>query len=169
MHTGVELDDELVAEADLARVEEVLEISDEPAEQLLDELGLHLGGKLLVKRELFYDQVEIVMERVGDSMLNILVQLRVQEVRRVAQLKALHPQLAAVHAEPEQIIEGHLVLEEARHDGNQHCIVAETNELEHEHDQVLLGGARRVVTVAHGRERLEHPVQAEDVGGKGAF
>lgn len=86
MHTSVEFDDKLVAEADLARVEEVLEISDEPTEQLLDELGLHLRGKLLVKRELFDDQVEIVMERVGDCMLDILVQLRVQEVGRIAQL-----------------------------------------------------------------------------------
>lgn len=86
MHTGVQLDDKLVAEADLTRVEEVLEISDEPTEQLLDELGLHLGCKLLVKRELLYDQVEIVMERIRDCMLDILVQLRVQEVRRIAQL-----------------------------------------------------------------------------------
>ena len=49
MHASVQLDNELVAEAYLARVEEVLEVADEPAEELLDELGLHLGGKLLVK------------------------------------------------------------------------------------------------------------------------
>ena len=98
MHASVQLDNELVAEADLARVEEVLEVADEPAEELLDELGLHLGSELLVQRELLYDQVEIVMESVGDGMLDILVQLWVQKVRRLAKLKALHPELAPVHS-----------------------------------------------------------------------
>ena len=67
----------------------------------------------MIKFVLFYYQVEIVMESVGDGMLDILVQLRVQKVRRLAKLKALHPELATVHSCAEQVIKAHLVLEEA--------------------------------------------------------
>ena len=64
VHARVKFYYELVAEPDLARVEEVFEVANEPAEQLVDQASLHLGGQLLEQFELFHDQVEIIVESI---------------------------------------------------------------------------------------------------------
>lgn len=66
----VQLDHKLVAEALLARIEEVFEPAHEPPEDLVDELSLHLGGQLLVQSVLFHNQVEVEVEGVGDGVLD---------------------------------------------------------------------------------------------------
>lgn len=57
-------DDELVDEATLTVVEEVVEAAFELLEHLciLDQVGLHFGRDLLVEWELFNDKIEIVEE-----------------------------------------------------------------------------------------------------------
>lgn len=64
------IDDQLVGEAALALIEEVvegtLELLEDP--RVLNEVGLHFGSDLLVEVELLNNQVEIVQE----SLLNVL-------------------------------------------------------------------------------------------------
>ena len=48
VNTGIEPDDELVPKAFLTGIEEVLEATNEPAENLVDKFCLHLGWQLLV-------------------------------------------------------------------------------------------------------------------------
>ena len=72
MDAGKEPDNELVPEALLARIEEVLEATNEPAENLVDQLSLHLGCQLLIQFKFFDDQVVIVMEGVTHCKLDRL-------------------------------------------------------------------------------------------------
>lgn len=70
------VNDELVGEASLAFIKEMIERLFKFLENsgILNELGLHLWSDLLVERELFNYQVEIVFE----SLLNILSDIVIQ-------------------------------------------------------------------------------------------
>ena len=115
MDTGVEPDDEFIAEASLARVEEVVEPLDELLEDLVDQLCLHLGWQLLIQGVLLHDQVKVEMESLGDCSLDRLSKARVEVVWRVGFLNALHPQVELGDARVEQVCESDLGVEEGAH------------------------------------------------------
>lgn len=77
------LDDQLVGEASLALVEEVLEMLFEVIESLgqFDELRLHLWGDLLVEVELFNDQIEVVLVGLLNVLSDVIVELWLQMER----------------------------------------------------------------------------------------
>ena len=70
------VDDELVGEAALTLVEEVVEGALELLEDasVLDEVSLHLGSDLLVEVEFLDDQVEIIQEGLLDILPDIVVE-----------------------------------------------------------------------------------------------
>ena len=74
--SAVHVDDELVGEASLAFFEEVVEGSFELFEHpsVLNEVGLHLWGDLLIELELFNDEVEIVKESLLDILSDVVVE-----------------------------------------------------------------------------------------------
>ena len=100
---SIELYDELVAEADLARIKEVLEPLDELVEDGLDQLGLHLRGELVVQAVLLHDQVMIIVERILNRELYIAVQVILKMVRLIAELYLFHPDQQTVHALRQQV------------------------------------------------------------------
>ena len=105
---SIELYDELVAEADLARIKEVLEPLDELVEDGLDQLGLHLWGKLVVQAVLLHDQVMIIVESILNCELDIAVQVILEMVRLVTELYLFHPDQQTVHALRQQVFKADL-------------------------------------------------------------
>ena len=105
---SIELYDELVAEADLTRIKEVLEPLDELVEDGLDQLGLHLWGKLVVQAVLLHDQVMIIVESILNCELDIAVQVILQMVRLVTELYLFHPDQEAVHTLRQQVFKADL-------------------------------------------------------------
>ena len=70
------LDYQLVAEALLAEVEGVREALQHVLKEELDELGLHLGRQLLVEVEFLHDHVEVVAERLFETLVHRHGQMR---------------------------------------------------------------------------------------------
>ena len=76
--TAIHLYDQFVREATLAFLEEMVERSLEFFEHtcVLDQIGLHLGGNLLIELELINDEVEIIEESLFNIFSNIVVKSR---------------------------------------------------------------------------------------------
>lgn len=77
VHSSIEPNDALVAEPHLARVEEMLEPAHELVEDLVNQCCLHLWRQLLIQVILFHNQVEIEVESICHSFLDLLAKLRV--------------------------------------------------------------------------------------------
>jgi hypothetical protein len=71
---GVHVNDELVGEAFLTRVKEVLEVVFEVLEKKANEFGLHCVGELFVEFELLDDQVEVKAEGIVDVASDVPVE-----------------------------------------------------------------------------------------------
>lgn len=78
--TRIQLNDELILEALLARVEKVLKLLHELAKYVLNQLSLHLGRQSLVQAVLLHNQVEIKVESISHRVLDLLAKLWMQEV-----------------------------------------------------------------------------------------
>ena len=100
-----EVDDELVAETHLARVEEVSEARNELTEELVDDVSLHLWCQLLVQSKLLNDQVVIVVEGIRDRFNDVTSKSWWHIVGLVTPLNTLHPQVQLINSRVEQIVE----------------------------------------------------------------
>jgi len=72
-------------------MEKVLELAHETFKDLFDQLGLHLGRKLLIQTILLDNQVEIEMEGISDCEFNLLSEFTGQEVGLLAEFNLFHP------------------------------------------------------------------------------
>lgn len=156
--TRVQLNNELVLEALLARVEKVLELFHKLAEYDVDQLSLHLGCQRLVQIVFLNNQVEIKVESISHSVLDASAKLGMHIVRFVRKLNAVQPELHFAHPRIEQILKVSLRGEETGHDADENGIVTEAYELKQEGEKVLLCRASRVITVTHRRHDREAPV-----------
>ena len=100
-----EVNDELVAETHLARVEEVSEARNELTEELVDDVSLHLWCQLLVQSKLLNDQVVIVVEGIRDRFNDVTSKSWWHIVGLVTPLNTLHPQVQLINSRVEQIVE----------------------------------------------------------------
>ena len=79
------INDELVYKAALTVIEEVVEGSLELLEDLgvLNQVGLHFGGYLLIEGELLDDEIEVVEKSLLDVFADVAVEGRLNVVRLV--------------------------------------------------------------------------------------
>ena len=108
VNTSVQLDDELITESSLARVEEGFELAQEVREYLVDQLSLHRRCQLLVKRVLFNNQVKVEVESIFHSLLDTFAELGWKPIRcklAIRQLKLTHPDVRLVKSGGQELVE----------------------------------------------------------------
>jgi hypothetical protein len=100
------IDDELVGETSLAFVEEVVERFLKLLEDsgVLDKLGLHFWGDLLVENELLNNQVEIVHEGLLNVLSDIVIESWLDVERLVGLLDFLDPHIKGIKFIFDQVI-----------------------------------------------------------------
>ena len=105
--SAVHVDDELVGKTSLTLIEEVVEGFLEFLEHsgVLDQVGLHLWGDLLVELEFFNNQVEIVHEGLFDVLPDIIVESWLDVEGLVGLFDLLDPHIKLVQFLLNQIIE----------------------------------------------------------------
>ena len=81
VNTCIELYYELVAEANLTRIEEVFKHADKLPKYLIYQLVLHFWRQLLVQVILFNNQIKVIVEGIADRVLDFLTELWVEVVR----------------------------------------------------------------------------------------
>ena len=135
------VDDQVVGEASLALLEEVveglLEVSEGPG--ALDEFSLHLGSDLLVELELLDDQVEIVQEGLLDVLSDVVVKGWLDVVWLVRLLDFLNPHVKGVKFLLDKVIEVVLGVEDAVDGTHQEGEEGQTQELQDDGKDVLVG------------------------------
>ena len=134
------VDDQVVGEASLALLEEVveglLEVSEGPS--ALDEFSLHLGSDLLVELELLDDQVEIVQEGLLDVLSDVVVKGWLDVVWLVRLLDFLNPHVKGVELLLDKVIEVVLGVEDAVDGAHQEGEEGQTQELQDDGEDVLV-------------------------------
>ena len=159
------VDDELVGEASLALIEEVIEGLLKLLEHsgVLDELSLHLWGNLLVEDELLDDQVEVIHERLLDVVPDIVVQSGLNVEWLVGLLDLLDPHVEGVKLVLDEVIEVVGGIENSVDGAHQEGEESKSQELKDDREDVLLGGGTCVVSVSYGCNDLEDPIEGKYV------
>jgi hypothetical protein len=105
--SAVHCDDKLIGETSLAFLEEVVEGSFELFEHpgVLNEIGLHFWGNLLIELELFNDKVKIVQESLLNILSDIVVECWLNMERLVGLLNLLDPHVEGVKLLFNEVIE----------------------------------------------------------------
>lgn len=163
--TAVHLDDELIGEASLALLEEVVEGSLEFFEDtgVLDQVRLHLRGNLLIELELFDNQVEIIEESLLNILSDIVVQGRLDVEGFVRFLDFLDPHVQGVQLLLDEVVEIIRGIEDTVDGAHEEREEGEAQELKADGENVLVRSFTGVVTVADCCDDLEDPVEGENV------
>jgi hypothetical protein len=104
---AVHLDDQLVGESTLTLLKEVVEGSLELFEDagVLNQVGLHFWGDLLVELELLDNEVEIVKESLLDVFADIVVERWLDVERLVRLFNLLDPHVEGVELLLNEVVE----------------------------------------------------------------
>lgn len=159
------VDDELVGEAALTLVKEMIEWAFKFLEhsRILNQVSLHLGCDLLIEVEFLNNKIEIVKESLLNIFPNIVVECWLDMERLVWLLNFLDPHVQWVELLLNQVIEVVRCAENARDWTHQEREEGQSQKLEQDREDVLLLRLPRVISIAYSSDYLEDPVEGENV------
>ena len=132
---------------------------------VLDQVCLHLWCNLLVKLELFDNEVEVIKESLLNVFSNIIIKGRLDMERFVRLLNLLDPHVERVKLLFDKGLKRVGCIEDTVDGPHQEGEEGEADELKGDREDVFLVGLSRVVTVTDCRDDFKDPIESEDILG----